>query len=97
MSACQCVYPVKRVAVPSTLPQQHRKWVSVVHASYLIHDRMSSRKFIKIKTAQNDTNVLIEHHDHGHHHHNNNEDKEGIKQLTLKISFIHRRLKSIPL
>jgi len=68
---------------------------------------------MKIKTVNKDRNVLIEHHDHDHYHHNchhschhhhhqhnnsnNNIDKEGIKPLILKISFIHWGLRSAPL
>jgi len=73
----------------------------------LIHHRITSRKSIKINTVNKDRNVLIEHHDHDHYHHNlhhhqhNNSstsiDKEGIKPLILKISFIHWRLRSAPL
>lgn len=77
----------------------------------LKHHRITSRKFIKIKTVNNDRNVLIEHHVHDHYHHNccchrhhhqhnnsnNNVDKEGIKPLILKISFIHWTLRSTPL
>jgi hypothetical protein len=57
----------------------------------LIHQTITSTKFIKVKTVNNDRNVLIEHHDPDHHHHNsnNNTDKEGIKPLILKVSFIH--------